>query len=81
MQSTVKGPKPAWSTVKTPKRAGQSFDLVVTAVTIGPSPALVLQATNAGVRRPGYEARLNLHYMLDGAAVTADVAMPCHVCT
>jgi len=26
-----------------------------------PSPALVLQATNAGVRRPGYEATSHFH--------------------
>jgi len=33
-QSTVKARKSVWSTVKTSKRAGQSFDLAVAAVTI-----------------------------------------------
>jgi len=32
--NTVNGQSPAWSTVKTPKRAGQSIDLAVAAVTI-----------------------------------------------
>ena len=34
MQSMVKARKSAWSTVKTSKRTGQSFDLAVAAVTI-----------------------------------------------
>jgi len=34
MQPTVKARKSAWSAVKTSKRAGQSFDLEVAAVTI-----------------------------------------------
>ena len=33
-RSTVNARKSEWSTVKTPKRTGQSFDLAVTAVTI-----------------------------------------------
>jgi len=36
-----------------------------------PSPALVLQATNAGARRPGYEASGNLH-----VSVTESTALP-----
>ena len=37
-----------------------------------PSPTLVLQATNAGVRRPGYEARQNNNLITGRSGATAN---------
>jgi len=53
MQSTVKALKSAWSTYKTLKRAGQSFDLAIAAVTIvygSDTPLLSQERTSQAVR-------------------------------
>ena len=41
-----------------------------------PSPALVLQATNAGARRPGYEATISEHIWLAKVYAQATVELP-----